>query len=1422
MTTVAMPPRHLSKSKLSMFLRTQCDRELYLSLFRGKPAEIAAAGLPAPLKSRQNVQLVTGAGDRFEKDQFQMLVTRLGKEVRHRPNFADVDLLKELPTIAGTTLCIQPAIEPEPLRKRIFDNLGVALGDQHLIPPLSGMRPDIVLVDAASPGEWQATSSGGRKRIEPGDTRQALSVIDLKNVTEGNASYAAEVCMYAVILANWLEAHGLEDKYYVSEKTYLWTTPFLTEFDALYKAQPTALKSDLIHALVRDLSREEVDFLQFMPSVKKFFTEDVPRVVRLGDSAGWQAVDYHVGNRCNACDWLGFQDWLSPADLTLFNASPDRYCVPAAKGSGHLSQIASLSRGARRVLENNGTKDVNALKALSPAAPTYSQHSFLKRNRNSLASRAGSLLANLAAAGPSVKLNTIGKGVELRASVVVTFDPSAGRLTGIGYRADYLPKWGGAGVLTHLKYTGHMVERDNDDAEWMMLSKFIDDLASSAMQAASLAEPGVASPKLPYAQIYFWEFRQYEELCKAFGRHLPRVLGLKDTKQRALAWLFPAEALLEREDGAVSPAIVFVQEVVEMAMHLPVPHVYTLLATNREYSHSSLPPLKFDSFYSEPLSNGIPRERTFEIWTNTSGVVEWGATYKQSLSDAVDRYSKHLRGMAYSLTSIVARLDQDFKASIKGKVGRLNLSGVGTSKSLAFDSQLWARWAALDHATAVTLAGAALTAPLESLEARYEAIVLDQMVSHLGGRRYRFKVSPDSLEAKIEAPNAYLTLGVESRPGFPLENGYSLGLQALDPNLDAKVLGIAMHRIVRAQLLSLDRNAGLAEVEFAPSWPGVDDLFTAAMHPSVVNIASERLYLLEGPPYDPTREIEEVLKAVGDPKNAKPDPNAILALGRAGKAVKSGTGAQTALSQILWDASSLAKTARRTPVAATTLANVAKGISSPPLNDSQYEAVKGAARAALSLIWGPPGTGKTDTLAAMVAAMVLEANQAKKPLKILLTGPNYRAVEELADRTLGVLAMQSGAACDFYRAYSKSRALPLSPKLPAHIVGANVSLRQGAPSYAQLQASLLSTQRVTLVATSAHASRKVAELADSVAVLAPVFDVAIIDESSQVPVTLALLPLATLKDESQLIIAGDTKQMPPIAALDPPVGAEYLVGSIQAYFTERFNVAELPLLTNYRSNQDIVDFALTLDYPPKLVSAQPDLRLRQLADIKTTMGGLPASLPASDAWETLLAPDKAVCTLIHEDDTASQANLHEAKMVAALVWGLFKAMSTQLDPLDAGKTHAAPTPKQLFENVVGIVTPHKAQRALILSELSSLFPLLTRDEIAGAVDTVEKFQGGQRQTIIVSFGIGDVDIIAGEEFFLLQMERINVSVSRAQAKCIVIMPKSLAFHLPTERKTLKTAKGIKSYLESFCNRRSTHIVNLVGGGTRVVEARWHE
>jgi hypothetical protein len=90
----------------------------------------------------------------------------------------------------------------------------------------------------------------------------------------------------------------------------------------------------------------------------------------------------------------------------------------------------------------------------------------------------------------------------------------------------------------------------------------------------------------------------------------------------------------------------------------------------------------------------------------------------------------------------------------------------------------------------------------------------------------------------------------------------------------------------------------------------------------------------------------------------------------------------------------------------------------------------------------------------------------------------------------------------------------------------------------------------------------------------------------------------------------------------------------------------------------------------------------------------------------------------------------------------------------------------------------------------------------------------------VSFGVGDTDIIEGEEEFLLQLERTNVAVSRAKAKCIVIMPKSLAYHLPTDQKAAETSVAIKSYMEEFCGTRLQVKIDL-NGIVRDAEVRWH-
>ena len=55
-----------------MYLRTLCERELYLSLFSNNPAALEKAGIPVPLKSRPGVQLITTSGREFEYEQLAL------------------------------------------------------------------------------------------------------------------------------------------------------------------------------------------------------------------------------------------------------------------------------------------------------------------------------------------------------------------------------------------------------------------------------------------------------------------------------------------------------------------------------------------------------------------------------------------------------------------------------------------------------------------------------------------------------------------------------------------------------------------------------------------------------------------------------------------------------------------------------------------------------------------------------------------------------------------------------------------------------------------------------------------------------------------------------------------------------------------------------------------------------------------------------------------------------------------------------------------------------------------------------------------------------------------------------------------------------------------------------------------------------
>ncbi|MCC5611149.1 AAA family ATPase [Nostoc sp. CHAB 5834] len=1416
-----------------MFLRTQCDRELYLSLFKANADILKASGIPVPLKSRPGVQIITTSGREFEREQFDELIRTLPGHVIFEPGYVDIDPVKALTNAPVPSLVLQPQIEPEAFREFALNNLGLTLQEQDYIPKMAGLRPDVLLIKKAKPGDYEILVNGSRRRVEDAESRLAISVIDLKNVTEANPSYAAEVCLYAFFLANWLagDTTGIKEKYFVCDRLYLWKHLEMPRFQRALTLKGSTSAEKRIDALVEDLEEGIVDYLIYMPSVRKFFKEDLPRVVSKGDAYGWNAVSYHVNSRCNSCDWLGNTDWLLNDELQHYKDNPEHYCFYSADAADHLCKMSGLSKGASQILINGGHTQIAHLVGILGTDPILKKHAFLKRDKSQIGERATALSTGNITVDKAARISGLAKEFNAEYDIIVNFDAGSGLLTGIAIRAilfapfeyKFISPDGSERNERLLGEEAFVVPKDNEQAEWVIIQSFIEKLASWSTEAQSeFNNKGWGNVR---TQICFWEIRQYEELCNAFGRHLLRVLSLRANTQKALAWIFPSEDLMEQSEHLV-PGIVFIRDIVNAVVCLPVKFCNTLLGVVERYHYPRLTPRQVDKYYREPLGDGIPRERIFEIWKCTTGTVTMYGR-PASIVEAIQKYGSILKAQAWALGSITAQLRVDLKTGLKGKAPQLRLSVPQGARNVAKDSQLWIKWDQVSVATAITNKKAELITKGESLEASYKAIVLTKLISQLGGNnRYEFEVSDESTEAKLEEGGSFYVLGIMSNPGFPQETGRSVGISINHPEIDFAKLNMPMHKVIAVTLESFDRVGKKATIAFRPRNNWIEPIFNEVFEGDYLPIHDEPLYLLEGLPYDDSDITEKILRAVGDPACAKAAPEALAAMGRSGAKVPLGTDPITPIARVLWEANTLASQPIRDDAHTQVILDFAASANKHPLNASQQDAIRACAKNKLSVIWGPPGTGKTDTLVALLHALVFESQSSQKSRKILITGPNYRAVEELVFRLLNNLNNDTRCIADVFVVYSQSRepkTLPdsINPHLDAKSIRLN--LKELDNDSLALRASLTNLAKVTITATTAHLAQKISELIyseESASPIQEIFDFIVIDESSQVPVTLAMRPLSTLKENGQLVVAGDHLQMPPIFSLEPPKNAEYLVGSIQTYILKRFMLPTQELLVNYRSNQDLVDYAKTLGYPPKLQAYNLIKQIRQISDLDAVIAGLPESLPKTTAYKELLSSTRTVTAFIHEDTISSQANELEAKLVAGLAYCLRYAVAKELFEGNDENTFTSFSDEEFFEFGIGIVTPHKAQKALVIKELQKLFPEAAPNLILDAVDTVERFQGGQRQTVIVSFGVGDTEIIAGEEQFLLQLERTNVAVSRAMAKCIILMTKALAYHLPTDQKAAKTAIGIKSYIEEFCNNYANVTIEN-NSEVRSAEVRWH-
>jgi len=142
--------------------------------------------------------------------------------------------------------------------------------------------------------------------------------------------------------------------------------------------------------------------------------------------------------------------------------------------------------------------------------------------------------------------------------------------------------------------------------------------------------------------------------------------------------------------------------------------------------------------------------------------------------------------------------------------------------------------------------------------------------------------------------------------------------------------------------------------------------------------------------------------------------------------------------------------------------------------------------------------------------------------------------------------------------------------------------------------------------------------------------------------------------------------------------------------------------------------------------------------------------PKTDGLGVVLEPENIFVLIVHNEAESFQSNLVEASIVEALV-------------------------RNVKSEGIGVITPHNAQKGLLKNMLSEGCE-------NARIDTVERYQGGEADFIIISSTVSDPDYVRSESDFLLNLNRINVAISRMKKKLVIIASRSIFEFMPQDAK----------------------------------------
>lgn len=410
-------------------------------------------------------------------------------------------------------------------------------------------------------------------------------------------------------------------------------------------------------------------------------------------------------------------------------------------------------------------------------------------------------------------------------------------------------------------------------------------------------------------------------------------------------------------------------------------------------------------------------------------------------------------------------------------------------------------------------------------------------------------------------------------------------------------------------------------------------------------------------------------------------------------------------------------------------------------DDFTRVALKAQAAQDYFLLIGPPGTGKTSC----ALKKMVETFHADKGVQILLLSYTNRAVDEICKSLASIRP-----AVDFIRVGSE---LSCDETYRTHLIENELaSCNRRSEVYERIRSCRIIVGTVAAISGKPELFRL------------KHFNVAIIDEATQILEPQLLGILCARGEEGgnaidKFILIGDHKQLPAVVLQSSEQSAIYEESLMSIGLTNLKDSLFERLYRNCTARQSSLTSHPSYDMLCRQGRMHPEVALfanRAFYGGRLIPVGLPHQLEDSDT----------VCRLAfypsipEKTGTSTKINHSEARIVADLVARIYEDCRIDFDEA----------------RTLGIITPYRSQIALIKKEIAALgIPALNRI----MVDTVERFQGSERDVIIYSccinsyFQLKFVSNLTEEDGTLID-RKLNVALTRARKQMFVTgVPKYL-------------------------------------------------